>query len=769
MLSYRVSTDQDFVSKLHDKIHLLAPVGETNDAKLLDSSPYPAGFRRDESVMNSSMRVFQDAYCLRDGMGWEGDGGIKNGGFIGALRLSLVFVPVFSVKVVTVNGKVQVADPGEGSIGQLIELGNQDKQDNVLLELIIARELHKLAKKSGKKALYPCSFILPLFLNEGVWQAASRLPDKPSAITNQKAMDVMKQLGVPSSFVSKKLSSGTLTVKAVWGFFTKFQGNKLYDCGKESFQIVAAAKAIIGVVRESLSDFNFYDLDMNFAQMYELFGFMSQLNMANYTAVLAAHDITNVAQLAYLDHHGADAVMRSIADQCARASDRSSVPNELVRLRSAVAAARSSPLGRPLNERFQNFIDHDASFVTILSSSSFFDIVLSKRLSWMGIMPVMLVMAVGNITNIFIDDPNGFFPNVFLNNESLAIAHHSLSAIADLITFLACPMAWVKSPRYGRFMMAAAFVLFAITYTFDYAISVYSAVHSDCVNCYTAVKGIETFSVFQRILLQQPAGTYGIVLWAAFFCSIFGQQYFVQVCLSILILLAFLFFLLFALITRSFFVLNDARSHASSLVIWVTAYVAMKTLQFIGNRRARSIFKLNLDTTDAVYNMLRDSFPVFSSLTSRNHESPTRCCLVVTRRRDSFGMTLVAPLQDAHDTLNTTVPPSFTRSAKIVDIDSFFQMQSIGKQQLLQSHASFESLIRDAEFINFAFQEWVSSWLSNGPDMDKIQRYLYQSADGIDASLCGLTSKLAASPINGTHIRGPVKHVDRSIQKVRIK
>jgi hypothetical protein len=80
MLSYRVNTDQDFVSKLHDKIHLLAPVGE----KGWHASAYPAGFRRDESVMNSSVCVFQDAHCLRDGMGWEGDGGIKNGGFIGA-------------------------------------------------------------------------------------------------------------------------------------------------------------------------------------------------------------------------------------------------------------------------------------------------------------------------------------------------------------------------------------------------------------------------------------------------------------------------------------------------------------------------------------------------------------------------------------------------------------------------------------------------------------------------------------------------------------
>jgi hypothetical protein len=93
-------------------------------------------------------------------------------------------------------------------------------------------------------------------------------------------------------------------------------------------------------------------------------------------------------------------------------------------------------------------------------------------------------------------------------------------------------------------------------------------------------------------------------------------------------------------------------------------------------------------------------------------------------------------------------------------------MENIGNQQLLQQHDSFESLIRDAEFINFAFQEWVSSWLSNGPGSDKIQRFLYLSADGIDSSLSHLSSKVEESPINGTHIRGPVKHVDRSIEKV---
>jgi hypothetical protein len=384
----------------------------------MDSSPYPAGFRRDESAVNSSIRVFQDTYCLNPGMEWEGDGGIKNGGFIGALRLSLVFVPVFSGSI-DENGQVVT----EWCIGGLIELGSQDKQDNVLLELIIARELHVLTKKCSSKALYPCSYILPMFRHEEVWEAAKRLPNNPSAITNKKALLVMEQLGVPSSAVSNELSTGTLTVKAVWDFFMQFQGIMLFDSGKEDFQIVAAAKAVIGVVQESVSDFNFHDQDMNFAQMYELFGFMSQLNMANYTSVLAAHHITNVAQLAYLDHHGADAVMQSIAGQCARASDRSTVPNELVRLRCAVAAALSSPLGRPLNERFQNFIDQEASFVTMLSSSSFCDIVVSKRQSWMIIVPVMLLQIClniySNVTRVFSHDAATGQP--FPQNESFAL------------------------------------------------------------------------------------------------------------------------------------------------------------------------------------------------------------------------------------------------------------------------------------------------------------------------------------------------------------
>jgi hypothetical protein len=72
MLSYRVSSDSDLVRKIHDKLHLLAPnagksVSQVN--QLLDSSPFPEGYSRDESTLSSSLRVFLDVYCLKDGVG----------------------------------------------------------------------------------------------------------------------------------------------------------------------------------------------------------------------------------------------------------------------------------------------------------------------------------------------------------------------------------------------------------------------------------------------------------------------------------------------------------------------------------------------------------------------------------------------------------------------------------------------------------------------------------------------------------------------------
>jgi hypothetical protein len=760
MLSYRVSTDADLVTKIHDKLHLLAPTAgkSVSQANHLLESPFPEGFNRDDSVLNSSLYVFLDVYCLKDGMGWEGDGAAKSGGFVGAVRLSPVFVPIFSAtEIVPENTESAQKGSGKGSIGQMIKLTHEDMQDNVLLELIIARELHLISKKSSKtgskKALTPCSYIFPLF-RQDIWKcgAASSLPKTASALTNAKAKKVMKQMDIPDEVISEELRNETLTVHAVWEFFTQFQGIKLYDRGEERFQVAAAANAIIGVIDEVKNIVyasKFHDLKMNSSQLYELSGFMSQLNMSNYSPILAIHHISNVFQFAQLNQIRADAIVQSIAEYGVRASDKSTMPVELLKVESAIQAAQSSPLAKPLNVRFENFIDQNASFATMISSSCLLDIALSKKLSWIIIAPSMIVMALINMSNTFLDNPT-----FFRNNRSLSLAHYSLSVAGYLIlALIACPVAFLKSPRHSRFCVAAAVLVFAIIYTVDFAVSVHSAIYSSCVDC--AAQTLETFSVFQKIVSQPMIG---VVFWAALFCILFKQQYLVRICLTLLIVLNI----------PPVVILSTAKLSVGSsnfliqLIFWTMLYVAFKILQFIGNRRASFILNLNANITETVFEKMRTSNPFASS-----GPEPTTTCLFgwCKNRRDisHSRITMGAPREELNSVLSAGVP---AQSTGYVDIHSLFPKQNIGKSQMLQQHDSFESLIRDAEFINLSFQEWVSSWLSNGPHLDKVQSLLCRSDAGVHQSLSSLSSNNPALPIHGTHLRGPVKRLDRSIEKV---
>jgi hypothetical protein len=170
MLSYRVNPDAGYVTKIHDKTHMIHAGWSGSNAETRaqeDNFAWPKSFQRHDAVTGSSLNIFQDVYCLKEGVSWEGSGGIGSGGFVGALRISVVFVPIFSAN--------QQGDVLNGSIGQMIELNEGDKQDNVLLELIIARELHLMSQTNKTKQLAPCSYILPLFRSELVWQAGSCL------------------------------------------------------------------------------------------------------------------------------------------------------------------------------------------------------------------------------------------------------------------------------------------------------------------------------------------------------------------------------------------------------------------------------------------------------------------------------------------------------------------------------------------------------------------------------------------------------------------
>jgi hypothetical protein len=521
MLSYRVATDAELITKIHDKLHLLAPSAGKSGSQvnqLLDS-PFPldAGFKQDPSTYNSSLHVFLDTFCLKDGVGWEGDGGAKSGGFVGAVRLSPVFVPLFSATKI-------VAEDTEwkGSIGQMIKLAHKDMQDNVLLELIVARELHLMSKENSKtnrkKVLAPCSYIFPLFRTQDVWTAASSLPKTASVLTNDKAKKVMEQMGVLDEAISPELRNGTLTVHAVWQFFTQFQGIQLHAHGEERFQVAAAANAIIGVidnVKSIVTESKFDDLKMNSSQMYELSGFMSQLNMSNYTPILAIHHVSNVYQLAELKQSRADVIVQSIAEYGVRASDKSTLSIELLKVVSAIHAAQSSTLAKPLNSRFRDFIDRDASFVTVLSSSSLFDLVLSKKFSVTSVFLILLILFIVEVSKI----ASGKFDH---GSTTIQRQIQVVQSIPNALIMLACLVSILFSPQKGRFCLAFAFLFWAIVVTLSFAIGAYSAIHEDCANCYGDALLLSQLTTFQKILAQ-PA--YFFMYWGLFFCSLFKQQW----------------------------------------------------------------------------------------------------------------------------------------------------------------------------------------------------------------------------------------------------
>jgi hypothetical protein len=860
MLSYRVNPDADFVTKIHDKLHLLAPnagksVSQVN--QLLDSSPFPEGFKPDQSTLNSSLRVFLDAYCLKDGVGWEGNGDAKSGGFVGAVRLSPVFVPLFSAtEIVTAN--TELAQQGSskgftGSVGQMIGLAHEDMKDNVLLELIIARELHLMSKTSSKtndkKVLFPCSYIFPLFRNADVWKAASSLPKTASALTNAKAKHAMEQMGVRYEDISPELRDGTLTVQAVWQFFTQFQGIKLYDRGEERFQVAAAANAIIGVideVRSIVAESKFHDLDMSSSQMYELSGFMSQLNMSNYTPILASHHVSNVFQLAELKHSRADAIVQSIAEYGVRASDKSTLPIELSKVGFAIHAAQSSPLAKPLNDRFRNFIDRDASLVTMLSSSSLFDIFLSKKFA-----VLCLFVFASYFCGAWIAGPIRERLRDIEVLKTIKIIQY-LNAVPYFMIMLACLAAIFHSPRSSRYTLALTFVIWSILEVVGFAVASYSAIDDNCNNCVIRIpaEALSTLSNFQKCLTQ-PTGF--VMYMGLFFCSLFGQQY----TFPTLLVCQFINNIVKHTILGWSFALKYIPIFFTVLnaVGWFFVFSVMCLLRYIGNKRAFSIYKLNTAVIEDAYTTLykkekeekKSRFgELCASPPSESHSqpspSPQSPCFGVFTWKQPFSarplfssavpLTEIKSVQDpscplvseplaAQPDSQAKLSGKSQKAGSKITIEDMFMSERTLQGQVLQRQRSFEKLIQDAEFINDAFQEWVGSWLSSGPDFGAVEKYFYvapqpsskqqapaqaNQADGdvetnaegggvsppasapatqeqsdcdpsnrhqniIDHCFRNLSRDSTSSTsrddsIKGMRIRGPLKHVDRAIAKV---
>jgi hypothetical protein len=731
MLSYRVVPDKDFITKVHDKVHLLGPVARSSQAHQepsvpsnLDTYPWPAAFRRDKSVCSSFIRLFQDAFCLKDGQEWEGDGDSQSGGFVGALKLSLVFVPLFSATVDQGGRSI-------GSVGLMIDLENNDKQDNVLLELILARELHLQSKRVRKSALFPCSQILPLFQSDAVWAAAAKLPKKPSAITNEKALAIMKSMGTPDSNISEELRSNTLTVADVWSFYGQFQGIKLYERGNENYQVEAAAHAIIQSINEAVSNFKFHDLDMNYAQMYELCEFLSALNMANYTKILACHKITNVFELSNLNTQE-DSVVKLIAEHGLQPSD-STLAAELVKLRSAIAAAKNSRFSKSLNDRLRDFIDEDASLATLTQSASVVDNGLSKPIFLAVVFLVFFEEAISSFAELHrAQDSRNFINTYFPNSRASRMVYLSCCPVFNVIMCIAVVIARFRSPRHGRYVMSFALFYASCLFFWLLAVSIRSAVEND----FEGVAEVNQLVVAQNSvalqILEQP--WFGVPLAVASGTLLFRQDLFVQVSLAATVLVCVVPGIVFFVYFRSFRH-TPGTAYFYNAATFLGIYGLTKLLLYIGNQRAKQIYAMNETKTLRVYEKVcskfKDSngFSVLSSRPASSHPISWSLSRLIRRKQ-----------------LNRRKLTSTELQTFGAQPSAFWGQEIIGEGTIYQSHSSFENLVRDAEFINYPFQEWVSSWLTGGPHEDKIKKHLHHGPNSVDTAFVNLSySGLVAS------------------------
>jgi energy-converting hydrogenase Eha subunit C len=250
----------------------------------------------------------------------------------------------------------------------------EDCQDNVLLELILAHELHlKHHSHSIGNSLQPCSYLYPIFKSNDVFSVV--LSKKASAVTNQKAREILQANQIEPS---PRLKSNDLSPHDVVDFFKKFQGVQTWQHGEEENQIQQCTQKVLSVIKYSAKrvESSFVKAyESNNSQSYELRSWLQLHNLSYYARVLAHNDISSMHAFSQLDNSAH--IITVLASQGAKASGRTQV-SEYNELSSAVELAKKSELSLSLQDRYSSFVDHDASFMTAAFSSRACEIMFTK-------------------------------------------------------------------------------------------------------------------------------------------------------------------------------------------------------------------------------------------------------------------------------------------------------------------------------------------------------------------------------------------------------
>jgi hypothetical protein len=691
MISYRVITDADFARAIHDRLHFKA----LNAKKKLDfyaAAKYPSAFNRASDTKQSWINIFLDKVCLQTGKDWADEG------FILALLQSLSFIPILSWSDSSNVG------PSTGSIGQLAQHHANSPIDNVLLELVLAKELHSSWQKISKKlnlsdvVVFPCMHIVPIFM-QNCFSKLSLLSEDVPVATLKKAEEVLRSAGHPTSASFMQQS-----VKDVVTYFTKLQGIKHYELGNPDVAIEQVANRLWEILKTQAKDFDIDRFQLSSFAQYnphgsELIDFLSEIDSSYLSRFLIKHNVSSVASLAGLKE--IESSVLGLAQETSKACKRPII-EEALKIKRAINEAAASELSLPLKKRLTNFVDREASVLTAMYSSSACDIMLSKSIFRFVMISIGIIAIVVGI-NSFLD--------LGLSGSALVLFWTGTLMSAGAV------VAIFSAPRYGRYLFSLLFIGDMIIHSSIFAASCIqnrSVLSANDSSLLISSKALGEFGRLYQFLAQ-------LLFFAAMFYTITFRQRYAWACMMI-----FLAHYMIFLIIMNLTMLRPP----SQLNFAIHGFVAVGcTVLFLITEVAK-----RLGTVKAQKSVLKD-------LQSRQ----TQWSEMISNPSERQKFDRIESLLQSGGL--SAICEQLSRKQNLVPI------------RVVQQHNDIDKLFRDCTVLNFFFQDWVRLWFTSGGAKDEFE-YCNPKSQFNEIF------KLHFNDCTCEVLRGPIKSPKRTISKV---
>lgn len=507
-ISYRSESDKNVVEQLYSTI--LSECRTGKKIPLRQKTKFPHNFSQNELAQEKLLNLFLDKKTLANGRDWRGDGTRQDGGFIGAIMQSLVFVPLLTYHTALVDDHGSKTEVDSGSVGKMpkepnpqstvatemsstdvsrnVQYSDKGVVDNVLLELIVAKFLwlHQKAADRNQQGhtLWPCSIIYPIFGPN--MKKLAGLSSRISHETNKKAFEILTNAGyspIESEMLEDVTSSKDTphpphpwSVRSVVEFFLKFQGKKMASWSLSNApsdaEISACSQAILALVEQSISSCKEMQGHREFINPLasEMRVFMNEHFLGHFIPTLHDHGVSSIRKLSQLENHSIVLLSAHLASRFS-----SSEVLEFCKLNDVVMKARLRNECLPLNKRLDDFFDQNASWSTALSSTCAVDLLMKKHFYLFVMVIGSVIFAVGGIYILLFPSE---YSRSFPGSDKVETFTGGFASTAILCLVIAVGLgpicigfAYLGSPKKGRYAAAYALWLPAlIVHTVAYVV-----------------------------------------------------------------------------------------------------------------------------------------------------------------------------------------------------------------------------------------------------------------------------------------------------------